>query len=180
MSTEELVKAVGYLRSSGGYFLTVEPTTDGIICIGSFKDVGSYSSTVSYASFGTDMETIQADCIINLAKLVKVTASSKPNPAKPAAAAPTGGAIVSLKGLSDKYWGKAKDAVKAAGFRFDKDSKDWIGGNVSALPEYLQKRVKGASNGFKKPAPVEEDFPEERESEEDNELGDLSLDNIPF
>jgi len=184
MSTEELVKAVGYLRSSGGYFLTVEAIEDGIVCIGSFKDVGSYSSTVSFAASGKDLEEVQTSCIVGLAKLVKFTEKAKPSPtAKPAAAAPTGGAIISLKGLSDKYWSSAKDAVKAAGFRYDKDSKDWIGGDVSALPEWLQKRSKGASsNGYSKPA-YKKPEPVEPPDDEGGEVEDFnfgSSDELPF
>lgn len=180
MSTEEMIKAVGYLRSTGGYFLQIEPTSDGIVCIGSFKDVGSYSSTVSYATSGQDLEDVQTACIIGLAKLVKATekAKSAAGQAKqPAAAAPTGNAIVSLKGLTDKYWGQAKDAVKAAGFRFDKESKDWIGGDVNSLPDWLQKRVKGAAKPFSKPAYKSE--PVENDSEvEDYNFGDS--DSLPF
>lgn len=183
MSTEELVRAVGYLRSSGGYFLQFEAIEDGVVCIGSFKDVGSYSSTVSFAASGNNVEDVQTACIVGLAKLVKFTEKSKPTPAtKPAASAPTGGAIVSLKGLTDPNWGKAKDLVKSAGFRFDKDSKDWIGGDVNALPDWLQKRVKGASGGYSKPAykakPVEPAPEEESGEVEDHNFG--SSDELPF
>lgn len=186
MSTEDMVKAVGYLRASGGYFLTVEAIADGIVCIGSFKDVGSYSSTVSFASSGQDLEEVQAACIIGLAKLVKFTENAKPTPAtKPAAAAPTGNAIVSLKGVTNENWESAKNTVKQAGFRFDKESKDWVGGDVNALPDWLKKRVKGASsNGYSKPAYSKpaykqpEPQPEEEQPVEEFNFGDS--DTLPF
>jgi len=181
MSTEGLVNAVGYLRSSGGYFIQVEPTSDGVICIGSFKDVGSYSSTVSYASYGQEFEDVQTACIIGLAKLVKATEKAKPAPGQakqPAASAPTGGATVTLKGLKDDAFQKAKDIIKSAGFRFDMESKDWLGGDVEQLPDWLKKRVKGHATPFAKPAPASAPKPVIEEASDDYSFGDD--DNIPF
>jgi hypothetical protein len=161
MSTEKLVNAVRYLRSNGGYFLTVIPVEGGFCVVGSFKDIGSYSSTVSYCASASDIDEAQEACTLGLANLVKFTEDAKPvkevkQAAKPYAAPAGNGSVITLKGLKDPHWGKAKDLVKAAGYRFDKDSKDWIGGDPSELPEWLQKRAKGGKPAYKKPEPASE------------------------
>lgn len=187
MSTERLINAVKYLRSNGGYFLTVTPIEGGFVIVGSFKDVGAYSSTVSYCATGADIDEVQEACTLGLANLVKFTEGAKPvKEAKQAAtpayqsAQPTGnGAIVSLKGLQDPHWGKAKDIVKAAGFRFEKDSKDWIGGDVNKLPDWLKKRVKGG-NSYSDPKPAPTTKVEEMEQESMLDDGIGIDDDMPF
>lgn len=191
--SEEIVKAAGFLRKNGGYSLTVTPHQDSFVVTGYFKDVGSYGTTVSYAAASGDLDTAQDACILGLAKLVHYTQAEKPTVNKPAAAAPTGGAIVSLKGLEDSQWGKAKDLVKDAGFRFDKDSKNWIGGDIDKLPDWLKKRTKGgSSNGngsysngaksngsfYKKKAEPEQEEYSSNQKEETASF--LDTDDIPF
>lgn len=167
MSTEKLVKQVGYLRKSGGFSLTVSKQEGTFLSVGFFKDIGSYGTTVSFAAESEDLEASQAACIEGLASLVKYTEESKPVKPAPASSgssysgskAPAGSAVVSLKGLKDNQFQSAKEVIKQAGFRFDMESKDWVGGDASQLPDWLQKRVKGNGasfsssngNGFKKP-----------------------------
>ena len=158
MSMEKMVRAVAYLRKSGGYNLVVTPCVQGgFVVTGGFKDPGAYGFTVGFAASADILEEAQAACISGLANLCKLTEDSKPaiqqkpastyqKPANGFSSAPSAGvsgAIVSLKGLKDEAWQKGKAIIKEAGFKYDTDSKEWSGGNVAALPEWLQKRVKG-------------------------------------
>lgn len=183
--SEEIVKAVGFLRKNGGYSLTASPLSDGgFVVTGFFKDTGSYGTTVSICAAGETIEAAQNSCIVELAKLVHYTAASKPSTAKDVVRAsptsPASNAIISLKGLDDSAWGKAKDLVKSAGFRYDKESKNWIGGDVNSLPDWLKKRNKNGSSSYSKPAakpaPMVEAEPEAEAESDDSFISD----DMPF
>jgi len=176
--SEDVVKQVGFLRKNGGFSITPTyvPELGSFVVTGYFKDTNSYGTTVSFAAIGADLDDAQKACVSGLAKLVHYT-----NDAKPAASAgktnvASGDCVVVLTGLKDPQWQKAKDLVKEAGFRFDKETKNWAGGDASRLPDWLQKRVKGgsgatsSSSSYSKPAPKPEPVEEEDTSVEEEDF----------
>jgi len=117
-SAERLTKAIGYLRSQGGFSLDIKVGTEGqYIATAHSKELGGYSFSIGIASVGASIDEAQGEAIVTLGELVYNTKDNKPvQPAK------------SYKSDSSSSYGKSSSgsyAKKSYGNDDGFDKEEW-------------------------------------------------------